>query len=358
MDTSYLDLLMAQQEDVSGAETTEEATGGGGVWVVADVADGAIAPVTLEATGVARTLADSLGAYVYGVLLGKGVSDDSAATSLAQTLYQAGADGVRVANHPSLAQFALAPYLKVLADLFEEEKPEVVIFGATTQGQGLSQIAPRLAQRMGGGLIEHVTAVSLDESTRTVQATFPIYGGEYFEIAACPEARPQFITIEPGAFPTPFIDSYRKGEPTMLEVEPVEPDVRTVGTAEDFEPPPVPLAQAPVIVAAGRQAGDFEMVKQLATALGGQVAGDRGARDAGWIKPGQIVDVRGVTVAPQVYVAVGIRGDTFHNAAMEGAKFIVAMHPDPDAPIFQVADLGLEAEPKEVLSALLEALEG
>jgi electron transfer flavoprotein alpha subunit len=341
MDASYLDLLMAQQEEVS------EAEGGGGVWVVADVVDGAVAPVTLEALGAARTLADSLGAYVYGVLLGEGVAD------LAQTLYQAGADGVRVADHPDLTRFGLEPHLKVLADLFEAEQPEVVLLGATEVGQAL---APRLAQRMGGGLIEHVTAVSLDEATRTVQAAFPIYGGEYFEIGACPEARPQFLTIEPGTFPMPFLDPYRKGEPTMLEVEPVEPAVRLVGPAEGFEPPPVPLSQAPVIVAAGRQAGDFELVRRLAAALGGRVAGDRGARDAGWIEPEQVVDVRGVTIAPEVYVAVGIRGDTFHNAAIEGAKFILAIHPDPEAPIFQVADLCLEADPQEVLPALLEAL--
>ncbi|HEY67457.1 MAG TPA: electron transfer flavoprotein subunit alpha, partial [Thermoflexia bacterium] len=154
MDVSYLDLLMAQQEEVTEAE-------GGGIWVVADVVDGAVAPVTLEALGAARTLADALGAYVYGVLLGQGVAD------LAQTLYQAGADGVRVADHPALARFALEPYLKVLADLLEAEQPEVVLFGATEMGQ---ELAPRLAQRMGGGLVEHATAVSLDETTRTVQA--------------------------------------------------------------------------------------------------------------------------------------------------------------------------------------------
>jgi electron transfer flavoprotein alpha subunit len=342
MDASYLDLLMAQQEEV-----TEEAAGGGGVWVVADVVNGGIAPVTLEAIGAARNLADSLGAYVYGVLLGEGVAD------LAQTLYQAGADGVRVADHPSLARFALEPYMQVLSALFDEEQPEVVVFGATRQGQ---ELAPRLAQRMGGGLIEHVTAVSLDESTRTVQGSIPIYGGEYFEVVACPEARPQFLTVESGAFPAPFIDAYRKGEPTMLEIEPVEAAVRMLGPAEGFEPPPVPLAQARVIVAAGRQVGDFGAVKQLAKALGGRVAGDRGARDAGWIGAEQIIDVRGVTVAPDVYVAVGIQGDTFHNAAIEEAKYILAIHPDSEAPIFQIADLCLEADPQEVLPALLEAL--
>jgi electron transfer flavoprotein alpha subunit len=351
MDASYLDLLMAQEEGASEAEAFEAegagAGGGGGIWVVADVVGGMVAPVTLEALGAARTLADSLGAYVYGVLVGEGVTD------LAQSLYQAGADDVRVADHPSLAQFSLALYLKVLSDVTVAEQPEVVIFGATAQGQ---ELAARLVQRAGGGLVEHVVAVTLDEATRTVQCAFPIYGGEFFQVVACPEARPQFLTIEPGAFSAPFLDPYRKGEPTMLDVELAVSPVRVVGPAEGFEPPSVPLAQAPVIVAAGRQAGEFQMVEQLAAVLGGQVVGDRGARDAGWIGPEQIVDVRGVKVKPDVYVAVGVRGDTFHNAAIEGARYIVAIHPDPDAPIFQVADLCLEADPRDVLPALVELL--
>lgn len=339
---SYLDLLMAQQEEVSEAEG-----GGGGVWVVAEAGGGEVAPVTLEAIGAARTLADSLGAYVYGVLLGDGVA------SLAQSLYQAGADGVRVADHPALADFALEPYAEILAELFEQEQPEVILFGATPAGQTL---APRLAQRMGGGLIEHVTAIGLDEATRTVQGSSPIYGGEYFEVLAAPTARPQFLTIEPGALAEPYLDPYRQGEPTLLEVEPVEPAVQREGLVGDFEPPSIPLSQAPVIVAAGRQAGDFELVRQLAARLGGRVAGDRGALDAGWIERDQVIDVRGVTVAPDVYVAVGIRGDDFHNTAIEDAKYVLAVHPDPGAPIFEMADLVLVADPQEVLPALLEAL--
>ncbi len=342
MDASYLDLMMAQQE-----ESFEEAEGGGGVWVVADVVEGQIAPVSLEAMGVARTLADSLGAYVYAVLLGDDV------TSLAPTLYQAGADGLRVGDHKGLSAFAVAPYLEVLADLFEEEQPEIVLFGATDVGQAL---APRLAQRMGGGLIEHVTAVTLEEATRAVEATFPIYGGEYFEIRACPEARPQFLTIEPSAFAAPFLDEYRRGEPTPLDVELVEPATKVLGPAEGFESPEVPLSEATAIVSVGRQVGDVELAERLAGELGAHLAGDRGAWDAGLIDAERIVDVRGVTVAPDVYVAVGIRGDTFHNAAMEDAKFIVAIHPNPKAPIFEIADLCVEAKPEDVLPSLLEAM--
>ncbi|MCS7283636.1 MAG: FAD-binding protein [Anaerolineae bacterium] len=98
-------------------------------------------------------------------------------------------------------------------------------------------------------------------------------------------------------------------------------------------------------------------MERLAAALGGRVAGDRGARDAGWIGADKVIDLRGVVVAPQVYVAVGIRGDTYHNAAVENSRFILAIHPDPTAPIFRLADLCIEADPQEVLPALLSALE-
>lgn len=349
MDASYLDLMMAQQEE--SFEAAGEAEGGGGVWVVADVAEDELAPVTLEATGAARTLADSLGAYVYAILLG----DNGA--PLAETLYHAGADGVRLArldiDHRTLVLTAGEPCLDTLADLFEEEQPEIVLLGATELGQAL---APRLAQRMGGGLIEHVTEVRLEEATRSVEATHPVYGGEYFEVKMCPAARPQFLTIEPGAFGAPFLDEYRKGQPTMVESEPAGQAVRVVGPAEEFEPPQAPLSEVPMIVSVGRHVGDLGSAEQLARAIGAQVAGDRGAWDAGLIDSEQLVDVRGTKVSPEVYVAVGIRGNTFHNAAMEDSKFIVAVHPEPSAPIFDVADLCVEAEPEKVLPAILEAL--
>jgi electron transfer flavoprotein alpha subunit len=342
MNASYLDLVMAQQEDFS-----EEAEGGGGVWVVADLLEDRVARVTLEAISAARSLAGSLGAYVYAVLLGDRVA------SLAGTLYQAGADGVRVADHAALAPFAVEPHLEVLADLFDEEEPEIVLLGATSVGQAL---APRLAQRLGGGLIEHVTGLTLDERTRAVRAAFPIYGGKYFEIRTCPKARPQILTVEPGAFSEPFLDEYRKGESTQLEVEPVEPTVVLLGHAEGFEPPDIPLSEATRVVSMGREAGCPDLVEQLAEALDAWLAGSRGAWDAGWVDAGQVVDVRDSTPSPELYIAVGVRGDTFHNAALEDADFIVAIHPDSKAPIFEIADLGVEAKPEELLPVLLEML--
>ena len=152
------------------------------------------------------------------------------------------------------------------------------------------------------------------------------------------------------------MDEYRQGDPTLLDVDISSPRVRAVGPAEDFEPPAESLSEARIIVAAGRQAGDMTLVEALADRLGAHLAGDRGAWDAGLVDAAQMVDVRGVTVAPQIYVAVGIGGDTFHNAAMEDARFIVAIHPDPAPSIFEVADLCVQADPKAFLPELLEAL--
>ena len=350
MDTSYLDWMLDQEDAGPMAEPADGLVIGaleGGIWVVADAESARVAAVSFEALTMARSLADALGAYVHGVLLGEGIRN------LTTDLYQAGADRVWVADHPMLASFDLAPYLETLAGLLEKARPEVVVFGSTVQGRAL---APRLAQRMEGGLIEHVIAVELDESIRAVLATVPVYGGEYYDVIVCPEARAQLLTLETGAFPAPFLDPNRRGEPEDFEVIGAQLAVQVLGPAEGFEPATVPLDHASVVVAGGRQVGDFELVRELAAALGGQVAGDRGARDAGWVGRDRVVDVRGVRIRPKVYVAVGIRGDSFHNAAVQEAGFVLAIHPDPGAPVFQVADLCLEADPRTVVPAILEAL--
>jgi electron transfer flavoprotein alpha subunit len=352
MDTSYLDWMLSQDQDTGPDAAVSE----GGIWVIgefagsgplAGVAARQVAAVSLEALGMARDLAGALGAYVHAVLVGCDVRE------YAPVLYQAGADHVWLGDHPSLAEFDTAPYMAVLAAAFDSAQPEAVVFGATGQG---SALAPRLAQRTGGGLIEHVIEVELDESTRTIVATIPAFGGEYYEVVACPAVRPQFLTVEPGAFPMPYLDLHRVGEPEELEIFDLPAAVRVEGPAAGFEPRPMSLSEARVVVSAGRQAGDFQLVQELATVLGAMLGGDRGARDAGWICAEQVVDVRGVRVNPEVYVAVGVRGDTFHNAAVEGAGFVAAIHPDPEAPIFSIADLCVEAEPCDVLPRLLKAL--
>ncbi len=348
MDLEYWELLTGEAIEEEGEEVAYR-----DIWVVAEAEDGAPTPVSLEMVGKAREMAAGLGAYVQAVLLGEGLED------LAQELIQRGADSVHLADDPRLAEYHLETYAQVLSDLFQEQKPEIILFGATELGQ---ELAPRLAQRLGTGLICDCLALSVDETERVLLARHPVYGGEYFHVSTFMGAKPQIATVRPGAFRLPFADEYRYGdvEEIAVNLDGIEGQVKVLSVSAEEAQPQMPLSKAKVIVAGGRGLGDakgFALVEELAEALGGQVAGSRGALDEGWIGEEQLVGLSEVTVKPNLYIACGISGDVHHYFAMQESKFVVAIHKDPDAPIFSVADLGIVGDVHSVLPQLIDALE-
>jgi electron transfer flavoprotein alpha subunit len=187
MDFSYLDDWL---EEEVGAEVVEEAGEGyRNIWVVAEMEAGQPLPATLQALGQARDLADQIGVYVFGILPGNGVSQ------AAESLIGYGADKVLMADDPGLAGYQPEAYTKVLADLVNQYRPEILLLPATPLGNDL---APRLAQRLSTGLISHCIKLGLDMSERLLLGTFAVMGGEVYHTVACPEARPQMATLEPG----------------------------------------------------------------------------------------------------------------------------------------------------------------
>ena len=324
-----------------------------GVWVVAEVEGGSLSPTTLEVLGKGRELADRLGAYLEAVLMGEGVGD------LAQELIRYGADTVYLADDPRLAEYHVETYTKVLADLVEGKRPEILLMGATDLGRDL---APRLAQRLGAGLITGCVEVDLDEAEGLLLATHGLYGDEYFHTVVCPQARPQMATLRPGYFRPAYPDEYRTGEveAVSVELEGVEPRVRVLRELPAEARREVPLPKARIIVSGGRGMGDeegFALLEKLAEALGGVVAGSRGAVDEGWIGQERQVGIGGAIVRPDLYIACGISGAIQHYIGMQDAKFVVAINKDPNAPIFQVADIGVVGDAREVIPALIEALQ-
>jgi electron transfer flavoprotein alpha subunit len=185
----------------------------------------------------------------------------------------------------------------------------------------------------------------------------PVFDGDYYEVVACPSARPEIATVEPNTFGPPYLDSYRVGEtePVTVSLTGYESRVSVTGPA-DYVPLEIPLRKARRIVSAGRQAGDFELVKQLASALSAHVAGAREALDEDWITEEQVVGAMGESVRPELYVAVGIRGDTYHAFGIRDARFVVAIHPEADVPLLKNADAALVGEPRQVIPELIEAL--
>jgi len=349
MDFSYLDDWM--QEQVGEAAIEETGEGYRNIWVVAETAGNSLLPVTLEALGQARELADQIGVYVYAVLLGDGLE------SLGGDLFSYGADKVLAGSHPALSEYEPEVYVQCLSALVSQFRPEILLLPATSLGNDL---APRLAQRLGTGLLSHCVKLELDMAERLLLGTFPVLGGEVFHTAACPEARPQMATLHPGAFRIPSRDAYRTGEVQQVEVdlEDITGRLAWVDTQATVDLPPAPLAKARIVVSAGRGLGDregFHLVEQLAAALGGTVAGSRGAFDAGWIAEEQIVGVGGTFIAPELYVACGLSGDIYHSFAVQ-SKFVVAINQDEQAPIMKAANLAIVGDARQVIPAILEAL--
>ncbi|MFQ6057546.1 MAG: electron transfer flavoprotein subunit alpha/FixB family protein [Anaerolineae bacterium] len=343
MDLDYLQALMGEVE--------EEEVAYRHVWVVAETRDGVV-PITLELLGAARELADMLGVYVQAALLGHGVQE------LAQPLIHHGADTVYLADDPALAPYRAEAYAQVLAQLVEERRPEILLLGATDLGNDL---APRLAQRLGTGLITGCTELAIDESQRLLLATYPTYQGRLMATAVCPDRRPQMATLRPGAFRPAFADEYREGtvEPVAVSID--ETALRTrVGDVIAETQREEPLRRARVVVAGGRELGGpegFALLEELAKWLGGVVGASREAVDEGWVSADRAVGgVGGVTIQPDLYLACGISGGIQHYLGVRDARFIVAINQDPRAPIFRFADVGVVGDPHQVVQALIEAL--
>jgi electron transfer flavoprotein alpha subunit len=318
------------------------------IWVVAETKDGALTPLTKELVYGARTAADMMGFYVKVALLRSGVSN------LANELYPVGADRVYVADDNRLAEFAFEPWLKVLSDLFTAQAPEFVLFGATPIGEAL---APRLAQRFGAGLITHALMLKVDDFDRCFIGRRAAYGGEYYEVMSTAGARSHFATVLPDTFGAPYPDASRYGEVETVEVnlDDVEVQIKTIGPVE-FVPPQPKLKAAKQIVSIGRQIGDIVAAKALAETLGAELAGACEALDENYIGESQVVGITGEQVTPNLYIALGIRGDTMHTWGMKGARYVVAVHPDPDAPILKQADAAIVGDPAKIAKELAEAL--
>jgi len=318
------------------------------IWVFVEQREQKLMGVSLEILGEARRLADKKGVKACAVLVGYEVK------GLAEELIKYGADVVYVIDHPLLKNYTTDAYTKVICDLANSLKPEVILYGATYIGRDL---APRIAARMQTGLTADCTALDIDENGLLLQIR-PAFGGNLIATIICPERRPQMATIRPGVMKKALMDEGRRGE--VIEIKPVieEKDIRTeiISIIKEARQK-VNLEEADIIVSGGRGVGGpegFKLIEELAEVLGGVVGASRAAVEAGWISSDHQVGQTGKTVRPKLYIACGISGAIQHIAGMGGAKTIVAINKNPDAPIFKIADYGIVGDLFKVIPALIE----
>jgi electron transfer flavoprotein alpha subunit len=318
-----------------------------GIWIYLEQDQGRLEGVSLELLGKARDLADGRGIRVVGALLGDQVGD------LAQEAIAAGADEVRVADHPLLAQYTTDGYTKVFTELILDGKPDILLLGATPNGRDL---AGRIAVRVRTGLTADCTDLTLDEKTSLLIGEVTGFGGGILAYIKCPDNRPQMATVRPGVFAVPEPDSSRQGKVIDVPVKLAEKDIK-VQVLEHAVGGGVDITRAEVVVAAGRGCGgDFALVSELAGLFGGEVGWSRVPVDQGWVSRDCMIGQTGYVTRPKLAIVCGISGAFQFTVGIEKAETIVAVNIDPEAPIFEQADYCIVDDMFNVLPPLIEAV--
>lgn len=319
-----------------------------GVWVFGEQKDGIPSNVSMELLGEGSILASKLGVELSAVLLGENMDH------AARELITQGADNVYVIDHPSLKNFNDESYTDIFTRLIIEYKPEIILIGATAYGRSL---APRISSRLKTGLTADCTSLEIDSEKRILLQTRPAFGGNLMATIICPDNRPQMCSVRPKVMKPLPADKSRIGKIIRPAVK-IPGNVRTIITPVSLaEGKMVNLAEADIIVSAGRGIGDqknLKLVEELAAVLGGAVGASRAIVDSGWIEYSHQVGQTGKTVGPKVYFACGISGAVQHLVGMSSSDTIIAINKNPDAPIFKIATFGIVGDLMEILPALIK----
>ena len=333
-------------------------TGPMGVMVFAEQDGGELAEVSVELLSRGRELADAQGKALGAILLGHNVEP------LAQTLIAHGADEVFLADDKNLEVFLTLPYAKVISEIITRQKPEVVLFGASLIGR---DVAPRVAATLRTGLTADCTDLQLGDYTDAktnaehsglLYQIRPAFGGNIIATIVTPYHRPQMATVREGVMRLGEPDASRSGAVTKVDVS-LNGSEMVVSIVERFKAQKsVNLKAAPVIVSGGAGVGSaagFDLLRELADILGGQVGASRAAVDLGLIDHDHQVGQTGTTVRPKLYIACGISGAVQHRAGMAEASKIIAINSDPNAPILKIAHYGIVGDLFEVVPLMIEA---
>ena len=320
------------------------------LWVYIESDKGSVANVGLELLNPARNLADRMNEKLIGIVIGDG------ADAIAEQAIKYGADEVIKVEGDIYSDYSTEGYANVFCTLIQKYIPSTVFIGATNRGRDLG---PRIACRLRTGLTADCTA--LDTEDGNIIWTRPAFGGNLMANILCPNTRPQIGTVRPGVFKKADFMENKTGNIICETVETPPDKIRTkildiVKTVSDDVPN---IEEAEILVSGGAGVGGpegFNVLKELAKALGGSVSASRAAVDAGWIDHAYQVGQTGKTVGPKIYIACGISGAIQHVAGMSSSDVIIAINKDEDANIFKIADYGIVGDLIEVVPILKEEI--
>jgi electron transfer flavoprotein alpha subunit len=317
------------------------------ILVVAEQREGKLNRVSFETIAAAQQIAKQTGWQVEAVLPGSNIAP------LAQELAQKAVAKVYALESPSLAAYTSDAYVEALKHFIAEKQPQLVLFPHTYQ---VRDFAPRLALALDRTLISD--AVGYKHENGKLHFTRQMFQGKFAADVSFGGDAPWLATIQIGAFRA---DQAESGSAPVENVTATVTNPSRVTPHEVFQEAKqaVDLSQAEVIVAVGRgikEQKNLSLAEDLAKILGGEVAASRPICDNGWLPLERQIGSSGQTVAPKLYFALGISGAIQHIVGMKGARTIVAINKDPEAPIFEIADVGIVGNLFDIVPAVTEEI--
>jgi electron transfer flavoprotein alpha subunit len=324
-----------------------------GVMVFAEVTGGEVTSIAKEMLGAGRTLADALGEPLLAAVLGSGVQE------AAQEVIYHGADTVYVADAPALEQYQTASYTAAMAQIAEQATPSILLVGLSDNGRDLG---PRLAFRLHTGLASDCVDLTINPETKLMEATRPVSGGNAMATVVIEHSRPQMATVRGKTTEPAERDPSRQGniEPVAVNIDTASLPVKIVERVK-AESEGIRLEDADIVISGGRglkgPEGFNDILAPCAKLLGGAIGASRAAVDEGWVPSPSQVGLTGKIVSPTLYIACAISGAAQHMAGCSYSKTIVAVNRDPDAPIYQRANIGAVGDYTKIIPAFQKKCE-
>ena len=329
------------------------------IFVYIETEKGVVADVSLELLTKGRELAATLGVKLEAVVIGENLA------GMEKELARYGADTVWVADDKELAPFRTLPHTAVMCGLIEQEKPQIVLFGATCIGR---DFAPRVSSALRSGLTadctqlvigDHRDAKSGKEYKNLLYQIRPAFGGNIIATIVNPDHRPQMATVREGVMRKEYAAHPAAGEVKFIDWKRYvkDSDLAVKIVERQIEERKIDIKGANIIVAGGYGMGskeNFRLVHELAEVLGAEVGASRAAVDAGFTEPERQVGQTGVTVRPKLYIACGISGQIQHTAGMDQSSMVISINTDPEAPINKIADYAIVGDVNEIIPKMIK----
>lgn len=329
------------------------------IFVYIELEGNKVADVSLELLTKGRELADTLKVKLEAVVIGHEIK------GLGKELAKYGADTVWVADDAIFAPFRTLPHTAVMCGLIEEEKPQIVLFGATCVGR---DFAPRVSSALHSGLTadctqleigDHKDAKTGKEYTDLLYQIRPAFGGNIIATIVNPDHRPQMATVREGVMRKELAAKPAGGEEKAIDWKKYvkDTDLAVKIIERQIEERKIDIKGAGIIVAGGYGMGskeNFKLVHELADVLGAEVGASRAAVDAGFTEHARQVGQTGVTVRPKLYIACGISGQIQHTAGMDQSSMVISINSDPEAPICKLADYAITGDVNDIIPKMIK----